>query len=230
MGTFVKPYVRLRQLPKEHGVCPLISNGVSHVIGMETFDHDSLKITTIPMKLYIAKDLVKVVDAKLYLLVGDAGCGLIFIEGANNAIVMSAFWAEGLWKHCFEKKLTTPKKISQMEFRSISKSLLNASLSIRKRYKEAEERIEIKTSSIRIGETVGRTMASTLKCSRILDDDDETISDDEEFSKHNKKLDVRLNKFAVDKRFLSCIHLFDEYANDLDHEIALSGIGKAYTS
>jgi hypothetical protein len=86
MGGFQNPYTRLREIPVEHQLRETITNGVVDVIGINNFDYNSLKITTIPMKIYKSKEFLKIEKEKLFILAGDSACGLIFIEGANNAI------------------------------------------------------------------------------------------------------------------------------------------------
>ena len=79
------PYTRLRQLPAPHGVRALITVAIRDTIGLKN-EPETIKITTIPMHVYIAKSLATVVHNKLYALVGDAAVGLIFIRGVNNGL------------------------------------------------------------------------------------------------------------------------------------------------
>lgn len=98
MGGFNNPYTRLREIPAEDGIRQDLTRAINDVIKIDKFDHDSLKITPIPMKIYIASKLAMIEKEKLYLLVGDAAAVLIFIEGANNAIHTGAIWGFGLFE------------------------------------------------------------------------------------------------------------------------------------
>jgi hypothetical protein len=180
MGGFANPYTRIRQLPYEADVRKLIKNGIVDVVGLENFDHDSLKITTIPMKIYMSKELLKIEDEKLFVLVGDSACGLIFVEGANNAIHTGAFYGESLFNFYLEEDLT-PESLKSYTFKTVPDQLKESVDKIHKRYKEAEKRIEFKEKAIRSGENIAKKInmsSSKISSSTSYSRDEEVVLGD----------------------------------------------------
>jgi 2-polyprenyl-6-methoxyphenol hydroxylase-like FAD-dependent oxidoreductase len=57
------------------------------------------QVTTIPLTLYRSREIVKVFQDKLVLLVGDASSGLILKRGFNKGLMEAAFSAEAIVKY-----------------------------------------------------------------------------------------------------------------------------------
>jgi hypothetical protein len=223
MGGFANPYTRIRQLPYEADVRKLIKNGIVEVVGLDNFDHDSLKITTIPMKIYISKELMKIEDEKLFVLVGDSACGLIFVEGANNAIHTGAFYGESLINYYLDEGLT-PESLKDLTFKTVPKQLFQSVDKIHTRYEEAQKRIEFKEKAIRSGEKIGMTMNfTTSKFSSSSNPREEIVlgdvPTDSLYFKDFKDLEDAVDTLGSDELFGSLIHLFDTFVNDIEEEI-----------
>jgi 2-polyprenyl-6-methoxyphenol hydroxylase-like FAD-dependent oxidoreductase len=88
MGEFTNPYRCLHELP-EHLQKP-IEKSIVDVIGIENFDANTLKITTIPMHVFKAKQLVRQVNGRNFALVGDSAVGLTLANGVNNGFCSAA--------------------------------------------------------------------------------------------------------------------------------------------
>ena len=226
MGGFANPYTRIRQLPYEADTRKLIKNGLTDVIGLDNFDHDSLKITTIPMKIYFSKELLKIENEKLFILVGDSACGLIFIEGANNAIHTGAHYGEGLIDFFLNQKLTN-EQLKSFKFdksNEIPEELMNSYEKIKLRYHEAENRIKLKKKAIEYGEKFAYTshVVTSVSKKKSKMDDEETFHEIHTSSKYStilKSIDDELDKISIDETFKSSIHLFDSFVNDLEQEV-----------
>ncbi|AZL16240.1 hypothetical protein EF513_06835 [Rickettsiales endosymbiont of Stachyamoeba lipophora] len=85
MGTLQNPYSSLKDLP-EGEAKKIIEKGIYETIGAKNIVPGSLKIATIPMQVYKAKEMVTVKNNKLFNIIGDAAVGLIFIRGVNNGL------------------------------------------------------------------------------------------------------------------------------------------------
>jgi hypothetical protein len=225
MGGFANPYTRIRQLPYEADVRKLIKNGIVEVVGLDNFDHDSLKITTIPMKIYMSKELMKIEDEKLFVLVGDSACGLIFVEGANNAIHTGAFYGESLFNFYLEEDLT-PESLKSYTFKTVPDQLKESVDKIHKRYKEAEKRIEFKEKAIRSGENIAKKInisSSKISSSSSYSRDEEVVlgdvPSDSIYFNDFKDLENAVDSLESDDVFGSLIHLFDTFVNDIEEEI-----------
>eukprot|EP01080_Neovahlkampfia_damariscottae_P003139 gene3139-5455_t len=221
MGGFANPYNRIRQLPYEADTRKLIKNGLIDVIGLDNFDHDSLKITTIPMKIYFSKELMKIQDEKLFILVGDAACGLIFIEGANNAIHTGVHYGEGLMNFFLNQKISVDElKSFNFEKTNGIPSELNESYDkIKNRYNEAQKRIVFKKKAIEKSEKIARSVSKSKRSKRSsVNDDFHEINQKSIFFQQLKSIDLVLDKLAIDQTFAPSIHLFDSFINDLEQE------------
>ncbi|MFA6303444.1 MAG: hypothetical protein WC627_10010 [Legionella sp.] len=113
LGMPGNPYTRLRQLPISNGVRALVTGAISDTIGLKNIQPESIKITTIPMHVYIAKSLTDVVNKTFYALVGDAAVGLIFIRGVNNGLQSTAAYTSTLFQ-LFKDK--SAQEIAQYQF------------------------------------------------------------------------------------------------------------------
>ncbi len=82
MGEFTNPYRRLSELPEQ--LQKPIEQSIVDVIGIDNFDANTVKITTIPMHVFKAKQLVKRVNGKTFVQVGDSAIGLALANGVNN--------------------------------------------------------------------------------------------------------------------------------------------------
>jgi 2-polyprenyl-6-methoxyphenol hydroxylase-like FAD-dependent oxidoreductase len=88
MGEFTNPYRCLHELP-EHLQKP-IEKSIVDVIGIENFDASTLKITTIPMHVFKARQFVRQVNGRNFALVGDSAVGLALANGVNNGLCSAA--------------------------------------------------------------------------------------------------------------------------------------------
>lgn len=105
-GTFAHPYRRLVDLPDQ--VKQGIERIIVDVIDQNHMDASTLKVTTIPMHVYKARQLVKLIGNKRVMLVGDSGVGLVLARGVNNGFYATAEYAASLYKeyaggHTLEK-------------------------------------------------------------------------------------------------------------------------------
>lgn len=97
-GTYQNPFTSVQQLPPKSQSKRIIKEALENTIGTGCYVEDSVRISTIPMLVYKAKQIVTVAHDKLFCLVGDAAVGLIFIRGVNNGLQCTSMYGESLWR------------------------------------------------------------------------------------------------------------------------------------
>jgi 2-polyprenyl-6-methoxyphenol hydroxylase-like FAD-dependent oxidoreductase len=123
MGEFANPYRRLADIPMP--LRKAINASIENVIGLDTFDENTLKITTLPMGTYTAKKLITQVNKKKYALVGDAGVGLVLERGVNNGLYSAAEFGLALFNLDVKRKYVkkdAPMVSSFYVFRDLHKA------------------------------------------------------------------------------------------------------------
>lgn len=101
LGEFANPYRRLTDLPDtlKHEIEKVIVN----VIDAERIDPSTVKITTIPMHVYKARQLVKMIQQKRFALLGDSGIGLVLARGVNFGFFAAAQYAAAMYRESLKK-------------------------------------------------------------------------------------------------------------------------------
>lgn len=100
-GTFANPYRRLIDLPTE--LKDEIERIVVDIIDSNKIHASTLKITAIPMHVYKARQLIKMVGNKRVALVGDSGVGLVLARSANNGLYATSDYTASLYHEHLDK-------------------------------------------------------------------------------------------------------------------------------
>jgi len=211
MGTYGNPYTRLRQIPMENGARFLITEAIRDTIGLGNINPESIRVTTIPMHVYIAKSLFNINNNKLFALIGDAAVGLIFIRGVNNGLQTTIAYASALYK--IFKDFASHEKIKTHVFKDeIPQELLLCEETIKalfwkkvKEIKSEQAKIDILTSAIETSNASSSFLASWLSSDSGEMDELEELYDPSQ-AVHLKylrdllqEIDDELNKIQLEK-------------------------------
>lgn len=198
LGMPGNPYTRLRQLPIFNGVRALITGAISDTIGLKNIQPGSIKITTIPMHVYIAKSLTTVVNKTFYALVGDAAVGLIFIRGVNNGLQSTATYTSTLFQ-LFKDK--SAQEIAQYQFISqVPQEFKKCELHIREMFQQ-------KVNDIRSEQALIDLITSSIESSSNLSTSIVGI-----FSSWNEEQNYEADQLFPRSALRSLLH-------DLDNEL-----------
>lgn len=101
-GSFANPYRRLIDLPDN--LKDEIERIVVDIIDENKMHASTFKVTVIPMHVYKARQLIKMVGDKRVILVGDSGVGLVLARSANNGFYATSAYAAALYNESLEKE------------------------------------------------------------------------------------------------------------------------------
>lgn len=242
LGMPGNPYTRLRQLPVFNGARELITTAITQTIGLKHISQESIKITTIPMHVYLAKSLIKVANRTLYALVGDAAMGLIFVRGVNNGLQSSAIYASELFQ-LFRRKSFS--EIAQYQFSSQQEWVLyGCEWELNKMFHEKVREIRTEQSLInaamstlettsKLGSVISGLFSSTegeaqqyipkQALRALLDGIDEAL-----LQIHAKKDESANSDPGTYKDYNTCLVALDLLINELDEAIYTLETSPAY--
>ncbi len=112
LGEFANPYRRLTDLPDD--LKNEIERIIVNVIDANKIDTSTIKVTTIPMHVYKARQLVKMIHQKRFALVGDSGVGLVLARGVNFGFFAAAMYAAGMYREQL-KKTFHPEQVADFD-------------------------------------------------------------------------------------------------------------------